>query len=72
MGAIQPICQACGQVPRFGLYDGFRVHGKFFCSECEQKLLAAAVGSPFYLHMSKKLRSVWHAYGKNHLHLKGL
>lgn len=63
MGAIHPICLSCGQVPYFGLYDGFRVHGKFFCSECEQRLLAEEAGSSFYLHIAAKLRSLWHDYG---------
>lgn len=45
---ILPVCYRCAQVPRNGLYDGFRVEGLFFCSHCQQELFTAEQGSPEY------------------------
>ncbi|MDI6812972.1 MAG: sigma factor G inhibitor Gin [Desulfitobacteriaceae bacterium] len=56
MGELHPVCQSCGKVPYLGLYDGFRIHGRFFCTECEQRLLTEAIGSAFYLKMAQHLR----------------
>ncbi|MHB1652501.1 MAG: sigma factor G inhibitor Gin [Desulfitobacteriaceae bacterium] len=53
---LYPICQHCGQVPRLGLYDGFRVHGRFFCTECEKRLLEADGGSLFYMDMVRGIK----------------
>lgn len=53
---IYPVCQQCGQVPRLGLYDGFRVHGRFFCTECEQKLIQVEDGSLFYMNMVQNIK----------------
>ncbi len=47
-GQILPVCCRCAQVPRNGLYDGFRVAGVFFCSDCQQELFMAEQGSPEY------------------------
>lgn len=47
-GKVLPICYRCTQVPKGGLYDGFRVQGMFFCSDCQQELFTAEQGSPEY------------------------
>lgn len=45
---ILPVCYRCAQVPKNGLYDGFRVQGMFFCSDCQNELLSAEQDSPEY------------------------
>lgn len=47
-GKVLPVCCRCTQVPKEGLYDGFRVQGMFFCSDCQSELFAAEQGSPEY------------------------
>ena len=47
-GKVLPVCYRCAQVPRNGLYDGFRVERMFFCSDCQQELFMAEQGSPEY------------------------
>jgi hypothetical protein len=36
---VYPICAICGNNPEYGLYDGFRINGKFICSKCEAELI---------------------------------
>lgn len=48
LGKVLPVCYRCAQVPRNGLYDGFRVGGMFFCADCQQELFRAEQGSPEY------------------------
>jgi len=48
LAKILPVCYRCAQVPKNGLYDGFRVEGMFFCSDCQQDLFMAEQGSPEY------------------------
>ena len=45
---VYPVCYRCAQVPEKGLYDGFRVRGMFFCSNCQTELSKAEQGSPEY------------------------
>lgn len=47
-GQVLPVCYRCAQVPKNGLYDGFRVAGIFFCSDCQQELFMAEQGTPEY------------------------
>ncbi|HWQ42201.1 MAG TPA: inhibitor of sigma-G Gin [Desulfosporosinus sp.] len=47
-GKVLPVCYRCAQVPKNGLYDGFRVEGMFFCSDCQLELFTAEQGSPEY------------------------
>lgn len=47
-GKLLPVCYRCAQVPKKGLYDGFRVQGMFFCSDCQEELFSAEQGSPEY------------------------
>ncbi|MDQ7092760.1 sigma factor G inhibitor Gin [Desulfosporosinus sp. PR] len=47
-GKVLPVCYRCAQVPQNGLYDGFRVRGMFFCSDCQQELCSAEQGTPEY------------------------
>jgi len=47
-GKVLPVCYRCAQVPKNGLYDGFRVEGMFFCSDCQQELFTAEQDSPEY------------------------
>lgn len=47
-GKVLPVCYRCAQVPKEGLYDGFRVQGMFFCSDCQNQLFTAEQGSPEY------------------------
>lgn len=53
---VYPVCRQCGEVPRQGLFDGFRIHGHFFCTECEKQLLKAEIGSHFYRQMAEGLK----------------
>ena len=48
IGKVFPVCYRCAQVPEKGLYDGFRVEGMFFCTDCQQELFMAEQGSPEY------------------------
>lgn len=47
-GKVLPVCYRCAQVPKNGLYDGFRVEGMFFCSDCQQEMFTAEQDSPEY------------------------
>ncbi|MFZ3100822.1 MAG: sigma factor G inhibitor Gin [Desulfitobacteriaceae bacterium] len=47
-GNIYPVCHHCEQVPELGLYDGFRIRGKFFCSKCELEILTAEIDTAEY------------------------
>ncbi|EGW36082.1 sigma factor G inhibitor Gin [Desulfosporosinus sp. OT] len=47
-GRVLPVCYRCAQVPKNGLYDGFRVEGMFFCSDCQHELFTAEQDSPEY------------------------
>ena len=47
-GKLLPACYRCAQVPKNGLYDGFRVRGMFFCSDCQKELYSAEQDSPEY------------------------
>lgn len=47
-GKVLPVCCRCAQVPKNGLYDGFRLAGMFFCGDCTQELQGAEQGSPEY------------------------
>lgn len=55
---ILPVCYRCAQVPRNGLYDGFRVDGMFFCSDCQQELFTAEQGSPEYQEFLFLIRGI--------------
>ena len=48
LAKVLPVCYRCAQVPKKGLYDGFRIEGMFFCSDCQQELFMAEQGSPEY------------------------
>jgi len=48
LGKLLPVCYRCAQIPKNGLYDGFRVEGMFFCSDCQEELFMAEQGSPEY------------------------
>lgn len=45
---VLPVCYRCTRVPKNGLYDGFRIKGMFFCSDCQQELFTAEQDSPEY------------------------
>jgi hypothetical protein len=47
-GKVLPVCQRCAQIPKNGLYDGFRLKGMFFCSDCQRELFTAEQDSPEY------------------------
>ncbi|MDD2233316.1 MAG: sigma factor G inhibitor Gin [Desulfitobacteriaceae bacterium] len=47
-GNIYPLCYHCGKIPELGLYDGFRIRGKFFCSSCEQAIVTMETGTQEY------------------------
>ncbi|WP_088226327.1 sigma factor G inhibitor Gin [Desulfosporosinus sp. FKB] len=47
-GKVYPVCYRCAQVPKNGLYDGFRIRGMFFCSDCQQELYSADQNTPEY------------------------
>jgi len=48
LAKVLPVCYRCAQVPKNGLYDGFRVEGMFFCSDCQEELFMAEQGTPEY------------------------
>ena len=48
LAKVLPLCYRCAQVPKNGLYDGFRVAGMFFCSKCQEELFMAEQGTPEY------------------------
>jgi hypothetical protein len=43
-----PKCQCCGEVPKLGLYDGIRVNGVLFCSNCNYKVINSKSEDSFY------------------------
>ncbi|WP_088188646.1 sigma factor G inhibitor Gin [Desulfosporosinus sp. FKA] len=47
-GKVYPVCYRCAQVPKNGLYDGFRIRGMFFCSDCQRELYSADQDTPEY------------------------
>ncbi len=53
---IYPVCYHCGQVPEHGLYDGFRIRGRFFCSSCEQEILDTETGTTEYQNIIAFIR----------------
>ena len=55
---IYPVCRHCGQVPKLGLRDGFRLRGVFFCTECRNKMLTIEVGSPEYEDLFREMRQI--------------
>lgn len=55
---ILPVCHACGCVPRYGLYDGFRLKRAFFCSECEDKMFTVEIGSAEYAKFVGDVRTL--------------
>ena len=57
-GKIYPVCHHCGRVPELGLYDGFRIRGRFFCSSCEQEIVATETGTAEYQDILAIIRKV--------------
>jgi hypothetical protein len=47
-GMVLPVCYRCAQVPKNGLYNGLRVEGMLFCSDCLEELFSAEQDSPEY------------------------
>ncbi len=59
-GKLFPVCYRCTRVPKEGLYDGFRVQGMFFCSNCQQELFTAEQGSPEYQEFLVLLKGIFY------------
>ncbi|HBV86612.1 sigma factor G inhibitor Gin [Desulfosporosinus sp.] len=59
-GKLLPVCYRCTKVPKEGLYDGFRVQGMFFCSECQQDLFTAEQGSPEYQEFMFLIKGIFY------------
>lgn len=59
-GKVLPVCYRCAQVPKQGLYDGFRVQGMFFCSDCQQELFTAEQGSPEYQEFMFLIKGIFY------------
>ncbi|AFQ42133.1 sigma factor G inhibitor Gin [Desulfosporosinus meridiei] len=59
-GKILPVCYRCTKVPKEGLYDGFRIQGMFFCSECQQELFSAEPGSPEYQEFMFLIKGIFY------------
>lgn len=59
-GKVLPVCYRCAQVPKEGLYDGFRVQGMFFCSDCQQELFTAEQGSPEYQEFMFLIKGIFY------------
>lgn len=58
MDNLYPECSWCGKTPQQGLYDGFRLAGKFICTICEQHLLKADIGTQDYQTNVENMRKV--------------
>ena len=59
-GKVLPVCYRCTQVPKEGLYDGFRVQGMFFCSDCQQELFTAEQGTPEYQEFMFLIKGIFY------------
>lgn len=59
-GKVLPVCYRCAQVPKEGLYDGFRVQGMFFCSDCQQELFTAEQGSAEYQEFMFLIKGIFY------------
>lgn len=59
-GKILPVCYRCTRVPKEGLYDGFRVQGMFFCSDCQKELFTAEQGSPEYQEFMYLIKGIFY------------
>lgn len=55
---IYPKCSICGQPPPNGLFDGFRLAGKFICSVCEKQITSLGVSSKEYLEAVNSIKKV--------------
>ncbi len=58
MSNICPKCSFCGQVPANGFYDGLFLQGRFICSLCEKKLLAAGPDELSYAEQIQNIRAI--------------
>ncbi|TCX49000.1 inhibitor of sigma-G Gin [Dehalobacter sp. 12DCB1] len=63
MHNIYPRCSLCRNTPLNGLYDGFRLAGKFICSACEEQIMTADVRTPKYQENLLLIRKV--LYGQS-------
>lgn len=45
---VLPRCQCCQGVPDEGLYDGIRIQGILFCSDCCHQMTLSPIDSFFY------------------------
>lgn len=59
-GKLLPVCYRCTKVPKEGLYDGFRVQGMFFCSDCQHELFTAEQGSPEYQEFMFLIKGIFY------------
>lgn len=57
-GKVCPKCYICGRLAPGGLYDGFRLSGKFVCSICENKILLADSTDDTYEEMKEAIKKV--------------
>lgn len=58
MKNIYPKCALCGGIPSNGLYDGFRLNGKFVCSICEAHILFDEIASSEYRRNIMNIRAM--------------
>ncbi len=65
---IYPICHACGKVPNAGLYDGFRLHRGFICSNCRDEMVSLEIGCQRYEQFKDIVRGIlFETGGKNRI-----
>ncbi|NLP44520.1 MAG: inhibitor of sigma-G Gin [Peptococcaceae bacterium] len=58
MDKIYPRCAICDQIPTKGLFDGFRLNGRFICSVCEKRIITAESGDMEYLKNMRNIRFI--------------
>jgi hypothetical protein len=55
---IYPKCHICGNTPSKGLFDGFRLEGKFICAVCEAGILVSDMGTQEYQTYMQSIREI--------------
>nr|WP_006717667.1 sigma factor G inhibitor Gin [Desulfitobacterium metallireducens] len=54
---VLPRCKCCQEVPIQGLYDGIRIQGVLFCSECCHRIAMSSNSSIFYQRFFREIKN---------------